>query len=119
MADNENLSRQDRIENHLKLARSHTVQANKYRELASARRRHLIGVVTEEHLTRAKAGNELSMKLLRQPVRLEAAVDRRASDDADWKGHVANNQWYIKQSLMESNMAIMEIQYNQHLEGNK
>jgi hypothetical protein len=105
------LTPEDRIENHLAAARSHTAKANEYRELASARRVELHAEVLRDNERAAKNGNDLSKRLLRNLAQLGTVTDARCSGDAIWKGHVANNQWYIKQSLMESNMATMEILY--------
>lgn len=107
-----------RIAKHVAIARSHTAKANEFRDLASARRVELHNEVVMAKEYEAKHGNALAVKLLRHPAQLSTIVDARCSGDAIWKGHVANNQWYIKQSLMESNMATMELLYNQHFKEN-
>jgi hypothetical protein len=102
-----------RYEEHVRIARSHTAKANEYRELASARRAKLHRETISATEFAASKGNQLSKALLREPLKLETITDTRCSGDAVWKSHVANNQWYIKQSLMESNMAQMELLYSQ------
>lgn len=103
-ADNPYQARQQR-DVHLQLAHDFTTKAAYYKAAATARKEELADLVRREQTSRAKHGNPASKAALESPKTMATLVDLRAAEDPIWKGHVANNQWFIKQSIMESNYA--------------
>lgn len=96
---------QAHADEHERLAQDHTRKAVYYKAAASARKEELADLVLREQQHRAKHGNAASKAALKSPKAMAVLVDERAAQDAIWKGHVANNQWFMKQSIMESNYA--------------
>lgn len=93
-----------RIAELTKSAQRNYEKANEYERRADLRFAELRELEHRQHLARAKKGNKASQLVVDDPKELALVTDIRATNDAIWGAHVANQKFYARKANMDNQM---------------